>query len=355
MAFRRSVAARAKFFYQQQQRVAVPLSHVDRHDNDDLRGQNYKVSDYLRRRLPGDNWGSFSGSRNLFGDRRFGIPAVFVRKMSSSGGEGWEVEMMNELGEKAIEAVGVPVANEVAAAEFGKFPVDACQYLIDHVHTFTGLNWWASIALCTILIRTLLLPCTIYHIKATTIFAHTRPQVVEIEEEIKSRDKSPLAGAVVQARIRKLYNQYGFTRTIPLASYVTALTPLPFYCFFFVAINNMAGKVESFKDGGAFWFTDLTTRDATIILPVLAAFAFWMALRCHADPRFAYGGRAVAAALTLPIAASAPKPEVKKMLGIPDVAEPPLSWDLLQVPPPSIDEWHPPLMIIMLYILGVEF
>ncbi|KAH6801861.1 hypothetical protein C2S51_033307 [Perilla frutescens var. frutescens] len=318
MALRRSVAARAKFFYQQQQRVAVPLSHVDRHDNDDLRGQNYKVSDYLQRRLPGDNWGSFSGSRNLFGDRRF-------------------------------------VANEVAAAELGSFPVDACQYLIDHVHTFTGLNWWASIALCTILIRTLLLPCTIYHIKATTIYAHTRPQVVEIEEEIKSRDKSPLAGAVAQARIRKLYNQYGFTRTIPLASYVTACTPLPFRFFFFVAINNMAGKVESFKDGGAFWFTDLTTRDATIILPVLAAFAFWMALRCHADPRFGYGGRAVAAALTLPIAASAPKPEVKKMLGIPDVAEPPLSWDLLQVPPPSIDEWHPPLMIMMLYILGVKF
>lgn len=38
----------------------------------------------------------------------------------------------------------------------------------------------------------------------------------------------------------------------------------------------MAEKVQSFKDGGALWFTDLTTPDAMYILPVLTALTFWI-------------------------------------------------------------------------------
>lgn len=36
----------------------------------------------------------------------------------------------------------------------------------------------------------------------------------------------------------------------------------------------MAENVPSFKNGGALWFTDLTTPDATYILPVLTAVTF---------------------------------------------------------------------------------
>jgi len=36
----------------------------------------------------------------------------------------------------------------------------------------------------------------------------------------------------------------------------------------------MAEKMPSFKHGGAFWFTDLTTPDASYIFPVLTALSF---------------------------------------------------------------------------------
>lgn len=36
----------------------------------------------------------------------------------------------------------------------------------------------------------------------------------------------------------------------------------------------MAEKVPSFKHGGAYWFTDLTTPDALYVFPVLAALSF---------------------------------------------------------------------------------
>lgn len=41
-------------------------------------------------------------------------------------------------------------------------------------------------------------------------------------------------------------------------------------------IQNMVEKVPSFKEGGAFWFVDLTTPDSFYIFPVLTALTFWI-------------------------------------------------------------------------------
>jgi YidC/Oxa1 family membrane protein insertase len=62
----------------------------------------------------------------------------------------------------------VPAINEVAiAAADSAFPVAALQHLIDAVHSFTGLNWWASIALTTVLIRGVTIPILLNQLKAT--------------------------------------------------------------------------------------------------------------------------------------------------------------------------------------------
>lgn len=163
MAFRRSVTSRAKILYQQQ-RVAVPFSHIDRENSDreslPRHSPNCKgggIPDYLRQRRSlgaGDNVGSFCGSRNMFQDRRYAIPAafapVFVRNMSTFGeGPGADkIEIMTDVAEVLGEKVGevaaqvAPVANEVAIAAADSFlPVAALQHLIDYVHTFTGLEW----------------------------------------------------------------------------------------------------------------------------------------------------------------------------------------------------------------------
>lgn len=39
-------------------------------------------------------------------------------------------------------------------------------------------------------------------------------------------------------------------------------------------ITNMAEKVPSFKNGGAYWFLDLTTPDMLYIFPVLTGLTF---------------------------------------------------------------------------------
>ncbi|KAL0853689.1 hypothetical protein Bca101_058841 [Brassica carinata] len=56
--------------------------------------------------------------------------------------------LAKELGVSTVTSQAVPAVNEVAiAAADSAFPVAALQHLIDGVHSFTGLNWWASIAL----------------------------------------------------------------------------------------------------------------------------------------------------------------------------------------------------------------
>ncbi|KAL0324199.1 UNVERIFIED_CONTAM: Long chain acyl-CoA synthetase 4 [Sesamum calycinum] len=209
MAYRRGVTARAKFFYQQQQRAVPSFSHVRRDDSDreefnsnPIPG-NTEIRNYFQHRFfgTGNSFGAFSGSRNLFKDMRFGIPAgcgpVFSRNFSSGTvGEGAadKIEILNDvvdvLGDKAVEVAGqvAPVVSEVAVvAADSFFPVAALQYLIDYVHTYTGFNWWASIVVTTLLIRSIQLPLLINQLKSTSKFTLLRPKLEAIKEEMQNR------------------------------------------------------------------------------------------------------------------------------------------------------------------------
>ncbi|KAI3453818.1 hypothetical protein Pfo_010481 [Paulownia fortunei] len=375
MAFRRSITARAKLLYQQH-RVAAPFSHIHRDDNDHENlphdnpiSKNPEIPNYFQHRLfgTGNNLGTFHRSRNLFQDRRFAIPAacgpVFVRTMSSIGeGPADKIEIMTDvadvLGDKAVEVASqvAPVANEVAvAAADSFFPVAALQYLIDYVHSYTGFNWWASIVLTTLLIRWIQLPLMINTLKSTSKFTLLRPRLEEIKEEMQSRDMSPAAVAEGQARMKELFKEYGVTPFTPLRG---LLIVGPVFCCFFLAVKNMAENVPSFKEGGALWFTDLTTPDSMYIFPILTALTFWITVECNAQEGLEGNPTAgtiknvsrVFAALTIPFTATFPKaifcywitsnlfslayglvlkkPEVKKFLGVP----------IIPVTPPSTDQ-----------------
>ncbi|PNY17250.1 mitochondrial inner membrane protein OXA1-like [Trifolium pratense] len=70
--------------------------------------------------------------------------------------------------EAAVSSQG-PVVSEVAIAAADSYlPVQALQYVIDAVHTYTGLNWWAAIILTTLLIRSATVPLLINQLKATS-------------------------------------------------------------------------------------------------------------------------------------------------------------------------------------------
>ncbi|KAJ4903971.1 Mitochondrial inner membrane protein OXA1 [Raphanus sativus] len=119
----------------------------------------------------------------------------------------------------------------------------------------------------------------------------------------------------------------------------------PLFICFFLAIRNMAEKVPSFQTGGALWFTDLTTPDSLYILPVITALTFLITVELNAQEGMEGNPMAGTiknvfrgfALLTVPMTMSFPqlmvkslvmnavikRPQVKKMLKIPELPPPP--------------------------------
>ncbi|KAG8073164.1 hypothetical protein GUJ93_ZPchr0006g41426 [Zizania palustris] len=168
-------------------------------------------------------------------------------------------------------AVPSPFPGEVAAAAADSFPpVAALQYLIDGVHSFTELNWWACIAITTVLIRTLTVPLLVNQMKSMTKLNVIRSDIeaINLEMQTSTDPQSMLEG---KKKLGDLFLRHGVTPLTPLKG---LFFQAPIFMSFFFAISNMVEKVSSFKGGGIYWFIDLTTPDELFILPVLTSLSF---------------------------------------------------------------------------------
>lgn len=57
---------------------------------------------------------------------------------------------------------------------------------------------------------------------------------------------------------------------------------MPLFVSFFMALRKMSNApVESLKDGGLFWFTDLTVPDQFFILPVVTSITLWITIEVN--------------------------------------------------------------------------
>jgi len=93
--------------------------------------------------------------------------------------------------------------------------------------------------------------------------------------------------------------------------FVAILQPYTFMALYF-AISNMVQKLPSMKEGGALWFTDLTTPDALYIFPAMASLSLLLRLEFflhYSKTERSLGSNIVGIlfALTFPFAASFPK------------------------------------------------
>ncbi|KAI3422972.1 uncharacterized protein J3R85_011489 [Psidium guajava] len=200
----------------------------------------------------------------------------FHRYMSTAVGESTDkIELLSDvITDTTVQAVAsqAPAVSEVAIAAADSYlPVMALQHVIDYVHQFTGFNWWASIAVTTLLIRTATIPLMINQLKSTTKLSMIRPRMEEIKAEIDAKGMDPIAMAEGQGKMKQLFKESGVSPFTPLKG---ILIQGPIFISFFLAVTNMAEKVPSFKTGGAYWFTDLTTPDALYIFPVLTGLTF---------------------------------------------------------------------------------
>ncbi|XP_021748450.1 mitochondrial inner membrane protein OXA1-like isoform X2 [Chenopodium quinoa] len=234
----------------------------------------------------GSNIGGNGGFRAHFGwNKRFPVvilPESVVpslsRKISSAAGEGFDNaqphgdNITSILTSENVEVVSsqVPAINEVAvAAADSAFPIAALQYLIDAVQTLTGLNWWAAIAITTLMVEGSTIPFAINEIRA----AYKR-KLLRLEELKKKWHLGKVSKSEILKEWNVIRNQLEVYPKLTLIRGSISIS-------FFFAISNMVEKVPSLKYGGAFWFTDLTTPDSLYICPVLTVLLFLAHTECN--------------------------------------------------------------------------
>ncbi|KAL0789465.1 hypothetical protein Bca101_005711 [Brassica carinata] len=288
---------------------------------------------------------------------------AFYRYMSSAHGVGSEkIGVINDIAEVITDSTtlqDVPAQAAAAAAAVGEvalaandsfLPIAALQHCIDMVHCYTGLEWWASIVLATVLIRSSTVPLLIKQMKDTMKLSLMKPRLEAIREEMQNKGMDQVTMAEGQKKMKNLFKEYGVTPFTPMKG---MLIQGPLFICFFLAIRNMAEKVPSFQTGGALWFTDLTTPDSLYILPVITALTFLITVELNAQEGMEGNPMAGTiknvfrgfALLTVPMTMSFPqaifcywitsnlfsltyglvikRPQVKKLLKIPELPPPP--------------------------------
>lgn len=135
----------------------------------------------------------------------------------------------------------------------------------------------------TLLFRLVLTPVVARTRKYQALQSRYTPMMIDAQErfdEAKVRgDKYELAVAGQDLNsVRKKMNPNMF-KTIAMP-----MIQLPFFASTFMVLRKMANyPVESLKEGGIFWFTDLTVADPYYILPVVTAVTMHFVLRKGLD------------------------------------------------------------------------
>jgi len=125
----------------------------------------------------------------------------------------------------------------------------------------SGLPWWGSIVLLTVLIRTAMLPLTIASQVNATRMALAQPELEKLKERATQDPE-------VQRKVFEVYSRYGVSMKYMFAPLIVQF---PLFISVFFGLRRLTELYPSMKEGGLLWFTDLTAPDPTYSLPLLTA------------------------------------------------------------------------------------
>ena len=150
--------------------------------------------------------------------------------------------------------------------------VDILGVVLLYFHNSLGAPWWLSIALLTVVIRTLLFPLTVKQVKSMRAMQDLKPEMDRIRAQYRDNRQKQ------QEETMKLYQE---RKVNPLGGCLPILVQMPIFIGIFYVIREFGGyrigdkvvppKFESFHEGGILWFQNLSAADPYFILPVISA------------------------------------------------------------------------------------
>uniref|UniRef100_A0A182MRK6 Membrane insertase YidC/Oxa/ALB C-terminal domain-containing protein n=1 Tax=Anopheles culicifacies TaxID=139723 RepID=A0A182MRK6_9DIPT len=216
--------------------------------------------------------------------------AVLVRNLSTADGD--KTSLLNTIPEPpAIPQGGPEIADIVAGAEpafatlglGGWTPVGIVQNCMEFLHIGLDLPWWGCIAIGTVVVRTLLFPLVIASQRNAAKMNNHMPQLQVLQ--MKMTEARQAGNAIDSARYGQEMVLFMKEKKLnPLKNMLVPLAQAPIFISFFMGLREMANTpVESMRDGGLFWFTDLTICDQFYALPVITSLTLFLTIELGTD------------------------------------------------------------------------
>ena len=211
----------------------------------------------------------------LFTTRSISLTPLLYSQNSTPVSEVVETSTQSSWAEDAVQVAELAAKGDLASLGLGGHgPVGLLQTAIDALHTTCHLPWWAAIASATVVLRICLFPIVIRMQRNSANLNNLRPELDKHQKRIKEYQQvgNQLMVAQETARLLQLYQKHGCN---PVKLMIMPFIQFPVFISFFLALRGMATvPIESMKEGGFAWFTDLTIPDPFYVLPFLGAFSF---------------------------------------------------------------------------------
>ncbi|CAN8001086.1 unnamed protein product [Ixodes pacificus] len=178
-----------------------------------------------------------------------------------------------EHGEGTLQSMGLG----------GWAPSGMVQHCLDLLHSSTGLPWWATIALGTVVVKLLVFPAILKGQKNSIHMNNHLPQMQILQAKLS--EARSCGNQMEAARYANELMLFMKEKQInPLKNMIIPMVQAPVFISFFFALRGMANlPMESFKTGGMLWFTDLTIPDPYCLLPLITSATLFFTIELGAE------------------------------------------------------------------------
>ena len=152
---------------------------------------------------------------------------------------------------------------------YGWGPTSMLEWTIEHIHIYTGLPWWGSVALTAVGIRLLMMPLFLKSSDMTArsqaLMSVTKPITDKMTEARRNQDNNAMQMAYMELMAtRRRAGLSMFDQMAPMF-----LQAIIGYCGFKLMRAMAALPVPALHTDGFLWLQDMTLNDPYLILPIL--------------------------------------------------------------------------------------
>lgn len=197
------------------------------------------------------------------------------------------VAQFQEVIEKAVESSQALVEGAEPAFSTlglgGWSPVGMVQNCMEFAHITCDLPWWGTILLGTICVRLILFPLVLMSQRNGAKLANNMPQMQHLQQRLT--EARQMGNQIEAARYSQALMQFMKEKNVnPLKNMIVPLAQAPIFISFFIGLRQMANApVESMREGGLWWFTDLTVADPYYLLPVITSITMLATIEVGTD------------------------------------------------------------------------